>query len=53
MKESISLYRRLPGVPKGVMISNRMMLASLNNNTLGCGRDVSWSLLHAFVVVNV
>ncbi|KAL5105545.1 Long-chain-fatty-acid--CoA ligase 5 [Taenia crassiceps] len=28
------------GVPKGVMISNRMMLASLNNNILNCGRDI-------------
>ncbi|VDL19474.1 unnamed protein product [Hymenolepis diminuta] len=29
------------GVPKGVIISNRMMLASLNNNMLNSGQDVS------------
>ncbi|CDI97041.1 long chain fatty acid coenzyme A ligase 5 [Echinococcus multilocularis] len=28
------------GVPKGVMATNRMMLASLNNNILNCGRDI-------------
>ncbi|VDN96892.1 unnamed protein product [Rodentolepis nana] len=28
------------GVPKGVVISNRMMLASLNNNILNCGQGI-------------
>ncbi|KAM7542655.1 hypothetical protein Aperf_G00000004895 [Anoplocephala perfoliata] len=28
-------------IPKGVIVSNRMMLASLNNNLLNAGRDVS------------
>nr|CDS32690.1 long chain fatty acid coenzyme A ligase 5 [Hymenolepis microstoma] len=28
------------GVPKGVIISNRMMLASLNNNILNSGQDI-------------